>query len=303
MVLRRVSNHRRQNLQQDRSGLKLTVERLEDRRVLAAAIGESLWTQSSLTGLDEIDGGPSYLSAVNFDLFRLDLEALRNQLSDAPQNFQPGATLPVIELPNARGGFERFEVAYSPIYAAGFSDIFPAIRTYVGRSLDTPATTARLGLTYLGFHATVRSSMGSYEIDPYFHSGAGDLYTVYLAAGEFHARPEQHGERRMLVHPDDPWYSADAPLGSPPASGGGQDDGDRTGSDDTHGRFEGTSALDSGPALRIYRMGISANSGFSQLAGGTLESVQSSIVTSLNRINAITQNDISVSFQLIEQHY
>jgi hypothetical protein len=280
-------SHRRKNSSKAR---RLLLEQLENRRLLTVAVQDSLWSAQPLSAVEGIDGGPSYISASEYDLFHLDLERLKQQLDDAPLQFSEASELPVISLPTG-DGFERFEVAYSPIYAAGFSADFPEIRTFAGRSLDQPGSFARLGVTYLGFHATVRSPSGGFEINPYFHNGSADLYTVYSTSD---ITRQVDGLPGALLHPDDP---AANPLSA--------DDGDRkdsSGGDSPPALFspdDQSQSLNSGPFLRVYRIGISANSGYSQSAGGTMPAVQSTIVASLNRVNAITQTDASISFELI----
>ena len=72
----------------------------------------------------------------------------------------------VVSLPAPEGGFQRFAVQESPVMEPGLAAMHPEIKTYSGRGVDSPATTIRLDLSPLGFHASVRGPQGMWYIDP-----------------------------------------------------------------------------------------------------------------------------------------
>jgi hypothetical protein len=76
----------------------------------------------------------------------------------------------VVALPVPDGGFERFTLTGSPVMEPGLAAAHPEIRTFSGKGIDDPTATVRADLTPLGFHASVRSSRGSWYVDPYFNS-------------------------------------------------------------------------------------------------------------------------------------
>ncbi|MBX3421487.1 MAG: cadherin domain-containing protein [Pirellulaceae bacterium] len=279
----------------------LGVEKLEGRLLLAAAIGRELWEAQSWPNdqrspaTEAVVGQPVSEASL---VFQLNLSQLTNQLSQIPRDAEAIAglndlvsashRLSSIELPTIQGGFEKFSFAYSPVYAAEFAEKFPSIRTYAGYSQDNPGTTLRFGISDLGFHAIVRSLDGDYVVDRVVDGHADNQYVAYkpsaraswLESDELlvdKSLGDHHSWSTPLRHDTDDQFLAqirDVSAGQ-------------------------TAAVNSGTSLRVYRIGISANSGYAQQIGGTMQAVQSAIVESLNRINAITQNELSISFQLI----
>ncbi len=291
---RRIADHRRR---------RLNIERLEDRRLLAVTIAQNLWTEPSDTAIADVDGGVSYLTANNYDLLRLNRDSLQSALLAAPLEFTASNDSVTIELPNNRGSVEQFEVAYSPIYAAGFAEEFPEIRTYVGHSLSDPSTIARFGMTYLGFHASVHSPSGSYQIRPYYYNGAGDLYAVYSSyqvdpsIAQLPLRSIPLDE--LIQSEDDQDAGADSGQSEQSPTTDDSSGGQNILSNDSGSGSNTLLQRPSGTNLRVYRIAISANRDYASRAGGTMESVQSSIVALLDHVNLATENDLSVRLELI----
>jgi hypothetical protein len=85
----------------------------------------------------------------------------------------------VVALPVPDGGFERFSLVDSPVMEAGLAARHPEIRTFAGRGIDDPGASLRMDITPLGLHASIRSSRGSWYIDPYYHLD-DSLYVSYF---------------------------------------------------------------------------------------------------------------------------
>ncbi len=85
--------------------------------------------------------------------YKLNLEALKNELQNAPSRkttFAPSNV--IIDFPTANNTFESFRVKEASVMEQGLQDKYPEIRTYVGESVDSPGTTMRLSITNQGLH-------------------------------------------------------------------------------------------------------------------------------------------------------
>ena len=80
---------------------------------------------------------------------------------------------------------------------AGLAAGHPEIKTYAGRGIDDPAATIRADLTPLGFHASVRSPIGSWYVDPYYHLDQS-VYASYYGrdVDNPHGRSSSRSSRR-----------------------------------------------------------------------------------------------------------
>uniref|UniRef100_UPI00286D4439 reprolysin-like metallopeptidase n=1 Tax=Flavobacterium sp. TaxID=239 RepID=UPI00286D4439 len=118
-------------------------------------------------------------SIVNPRLFALDVNQLKQSLTNAPKRFASNAQSNVIvSFPNAQGQLEQFRVKESsnmdPALAARYSDI----KSYIGQGVENPASTIYFSLSPLGLQTMVVKADQSAEfIEPY----TTDLstYTVY----------------------------------------------------------------------------------------------------------------------------
>ena len=98
--------------------------------------------------------------------YELDQDALADVLRGAPAESQRPVSTLTISVPAPDGGFERFAVVESPIMEPGLAAAHPELKTYTARGLDDPSASARLDLTPVGFHASVRSASGAWYVDP-----------------------------------------------------------------------------------------------------------------------------------------
>jgi hypothetical protein len=106
---------------------------------------------------------------------------LRSMLARAPMERTAAArTNPlVISLPAPNGSFHRFAITQSRIMAPGLARKHPEIKTYRGIGLTDRTATIHADLSPLGFHASVRSSFGSWYIDPYFIGRTPSVHASY----------------------------------------------------------------------------------------------------------------------------
>ncbi|MTB51846.1 reprolysin-like metallopeptidase [Lewinella sp. W8] len=206
-------------------------------------------------------------------ILQVDPESLRSSLFLAPHEAETSPEaggMPLILPAPGRGTVEFRIVAYD-LMAAEDRERFPNIRTWYGYNTDNPAQTIFLDWTERGFHASVRGGDGpSYYIDPLFR-GELAYYQLY--------RREDLPEPAVPFHCETPGEEAnDVEVGE-------------------------RSNLAGDCVLRQYTVAVSATVEYSNYHGAIVPAdaafVQSAVVTSLNRVNQVFTQEISLRLELI----
>lgn len=223
---------------------------------------------------DEVLGDKAFVRPAGGRQVMLDLDKIKTQLAGAPlETANRGVGLQaapvVIALPKPDGTFERFEIYESPVFAPGFSAEFPDIKTYRGDSIDSPQSNVRCDVTPLGFRAQVLSAEGSYWIDP-VTMGDTNLYTSYARRDL-----QRTGVWSCLVTEDETL------PGIPQAQNPFED------------------RATSGPTLRTYRAAVAADFEYVTFFGGTVALGQAAVVTAMNRVNQVYENELSIHMDLV----
>ena len=127
---------------------------------------------------------------------------MRSLLAGAPlERTRVAAQRPLIlALPAPNGEFQRFALTDSPVMEAGLAAKHPDIKTYRGHGIDDPTATIRADMTPLGFHASVRSTKGTWYIDPYYHLDTS-LYVSYYTR-DLKENPHGAFTERELTSPE-----------------------------------------------------------------------------------------------------
>jgi hypothetical protein len=124
------------------------------------------------------NGAEVAIKALKFRATTLDRASIAAMAAAAPSETNLRAAPLVISLPDPDGGFQRFTLVDSPVMEAGLAAKHPELRTYAGKGIDDPSANIRISITPLGFQASVRSSKGSWYIDPYYRLDES-LYASY----------------------------------------------------------------------------------------------------------------------------
>ncbi len=205
---------------------------------------------------------------------RVDKAALTITLnSAAPEAAGPiEATGLEFELPHPSGGFRRFLIQESSILDSNLAARYPGIKTYIARSVDDPAATARIDLTPRGFHAIILSAEGQIYIDPY----SRDTDTNYIS-----------------------YFKKDLELAKPfechLESGGA----------DVAGFPEPLANIrSSGGTLKTYRLAVACTGEYAAAVcspnAPTVAGTLAAIVTSVNRASAIYEREFAIRFLLVQ---
>ncbi len=257
---------------------------------------DGLWLGLDSSVLQDIKAEPQ-LNLQKFGVFDLQEQTFSRAIADAPleftDNYQSLAI--TITVPQPDMTFARFAIVEAPVMEPELAAQFPDIKTFRGTGIDDPSARIRFDVTMHGFHAQVLTPSGSYYVDPFFR-GQTDYYASYfvsdaLPTGEFHEHDVEHEHDHD--HEDE-------------QGDHGELQGNRV-----SGSFNflvtgnyGPSAQGSftemfGTQLRTFRLAVAATGEYTAFHGGTVTAGQSAIVTAVNRVTGIYENDLAIRMVLV----
>lgn len=201
-------------------------------------------------------------------LVSLDFASLGEVLREAPLESQVAARASalILPLPMPNGTFMNFRVVESPIMEPELAAKYPEFRTYLAQGIDDPTMTARFDRMPSGFHAYINTTSGVVSIDPYSAEDTGTYTSFYLQENADLAPPFLCGT--------DPVAASISSL-------------------------DFARELPGGDLLRTYRVAIAANGEFTQFYGGTVAKGLGGVISVLNRINEVLEQELSVRLILV----
>jgi hypothetical protein len=225
-----------------------------------------LWEAVSVPALKSGQGYDLVSGLRAYRAYRLDETRMRRLLWHAPHEntVAPRSSHVIISLPMPDGSFQRFAVAESPILSPELAARYPEIKTFIGQGMDTPTALARLDFTPNGFHSMVTTPEGSSFIDPYDPEHPG-VYICYDRRDSVRRRPPCHVH--VVKQPEE---HAHEPTFEP----------------------------QSGMTRRTYRLAVNATGEYTVYFGG-VSRAEAQIVTTVNRVNGVYENDFCVRFTLV----
>lgn len=231
-----------------------------------SAQASSLWSDASHRELQG-SGAKPWVQPQRFRAVRVDRASLtallRRATAERPEQVLAPAL--ILELPIPDGRFARFRIIESPVMAPPLAAKFPGIKTYRGQGIDDPNATLRLDVTPAGVHAQVLSPAGAVYIDP-FLQGDPDLLVSYY-------------KRDYRKEADDFVCHVQVQSGS--------------------SRPTTACPLASGATLHTYRLACAGTGEYTQFHGGTVDAGMAAIVTTVNRVDGIYEQDLAVRLTLV----
>ncbi len=176
---------------------------------------------------------------------------------------------PVIELPSPDGNTARFRVWESSIQEPALEAKFPEIRTFLGQGIDDPYATIRFDYTDFGFHAQVLTVNGSYSIDPYARGDVNNYISYY--------RKDNQRQSSWTCEFND-------------------EDAARTAAEN----IVAATGPCRGEQLYTYRLAVACTGEYAVAVGGTTAALlHSAIVTTVNRVVGVYENEVAVRMILV----
>lgn len=128
-----------------------------------------LWVKTSLSEAESHVVLSRTTTPAKYDLFQLDVSALKNIVASAPDRFTLGTSAVVVSLPTADGEMERFRVYEASNFEPELQAKHTGIRSYIGKGIDNSRATARFSISdYTGVHVMIYTpGKAMVYVDPY----------------------------------------------------------------------------------------------------------------------------------------
>lgn len=200
-----------------------------------------------------------------FILAKINSKEVRSELWKSPlesEGVQRSNNIISVMLGN--GEVDKFRVTEYSMMEDGLAAKFPNFKTFYGQSISDPQRQIRIDYTSDGFRAVISDVDGRTYIDPY-QKGDSDLRIIY---------------KKKDLDPKQDWscgLKTENVLTKEPAKR----------------RFAGDCTL------RTYRLAVAATGEYTAFHGGTVNAAMSAIMTTINRVNEMFEQDLAVRFLLI----
>ncbi|MBK7681993.1 MAG: T9SS type A sorting domain-containing protein [Bacteroidetes bacterium] len=237
---------------------------------------QSLWKVASPSELSVLkDATIRTKSSLHY---KLEISTFTNLLYTSPD--ETSSLLgTIIEVPFPDGTFKNYRIKATPIIPQALQNKYPGIKTWAGQGVEDPSSVIYLDVTLWGFHGMIFSEQGTVFIDPY-NMATNEYYLVYWKSNALSSSPI-------------------AACGFDPSTTENQLN---TAEIRAHVQQNGSSnnvARSAGNTLRTYSTAIACTGEYSNFHGGTIPSVLSAIVTSLNRVTGVYEQEVAIRLELV----
>ena len=208
--------------------------------------------------------------------YTLDVAGMKSYFNSVPElkDSDRKDHAPVIVLPMPDGTKAKFRIWKSSVMAPGLASQFPQILTFTGQGIDDKYATVKLDFTELGFHAQIKSVVaGDTYIDPYAKQDINN-YIIYRKSDLIDKNP-----RSCLMKDEN-----DTVLGKK--------------------NVQKTTAPSVGTQIRVFRLAVACTGEYAVAATGTatptVAQTLSAIVTSVNRVNGVYEQEVASRLILVD---
>jgi len=231
---------------------------------------ENLWTDVQETEISF--SGERIIIPESYRTLKLNKSSLEQLLSLAPMentNFLAQEFIS-IQLPMPDGTMQEFKFVESPVMSPELAAKFPQIKTYLAKGVDDPYAVCRFDYTLQGFHAMILSPNGRVFIDP-FSKDETEYYISYYSRD--YVKESALFDCELIA--------------------------DESRLQELNWLKENKLLTPTGPQLRTYRLAVATTGEYSTFHGGTIPSVMSAVVTTVNRVVGVYETDLAVRMVLV----
>ncbi len=233
-----------------------------------------LWNNISEVGLDA--QGTRYIIPQSYRTLELDLQNMLAALDQVPNenNTRVKDSGFLLSLPLPDNSFITFKVVESPVMAEELAAKYPQIKTFLGQGTENNASArVRFDVTPAGFHAIIFSPEGTVYIDPY-SLGETRYYISYYKKDYLPTEDELSAVCNVL--------GTDSEFG-----------------EHIRNLVANNPDVLIGSQLRTYRLACAVTGEYTIFHGGTVPLGLAAVVTAVNRVTGVYENEIGVRLVLI----
>lgn len=176
----------------------------------------------------------------------------------------------VITLPLPNGKFADFKLSPSSVMANSLSNKYPSIKTFSGYQVNYPENSGRFDITPQGFHGLFKLGQETVFIEPQRRDNNSryvSYYRKHAIPHDLANMPKRHQPKRLA---------------------------DKAHNEHTHQAKSAKAGQ-----IKTYRIAVSAVGEYTQFHGGTKERGLAAVVTMINRVNDVYQQDLGVKLELV----
>jgi len=242
---------------------------------------QSFWRpvdESSILQSRDLDRG---VIPVKYSTNHLNVLELVDYLKKAPIQFNRKQKSISLNIPMPDGTFMLFDIVKSPVLMPELAKKYPNISSYKGISRENKKINIRFNLGANGFHASIYWKNNNIYIDP-FAKGINDYYISYFTKD--YVVDVSDINLSCGVKSDDT-FEEDIDFENPIFPDELLSYRDEAKCDSVH--------------QYNYRLALACTGEWAQKHGGTKEKVLADMVTSVNRLNQIYENEFAIHLNLI----
>ncbi|MDR3025765.1 reprolysin-like metallopeptidase [Chryseobacterium sp.] len=207
--------------------------------------------------------------------YTLDVAGMKSYFNSVPElkDSDRKDNAPIIVLPMPDGKKAKFRIWKSSVMAPGLASQFPQIVTFTGQGIDDKYATIKLDFTELGFHAQIKSIVeGDTYIDPYAKLDINN-YIIYKKSDLI-----DKAQRSCGVKDEDSSFEKKS--------------------------AQKTVSPSVGTQIRVFRFAVACTGEYAVAATGsatpTVAQTLSAIVTSVNRVNGVYEQEVASRLVLVD---
>ena len=226
----------------------------------------SLWTKKSPAKSGPYKLEKKNLSTNDYHIFQLNLQALRQVLSNTETTSRNSDKSTIVPIPTSNGQIHQFQVRKSNTLHPILAQKYPSIQTFEGIGQENSNMLIRLEITPKGLFGMIWDEKGSQIIEPTIEE-----QNEYVA---FSKKTLQSDELKHFSCQFDEIEQYRQPQTN-------------------------ATSRNSDSKLRTFRLALACTGEYAQFHGGTKELALAAIATTVNRVNGIFKKEVAVELQLI----